>query len=111
MEAIKICELSKRYGGKTVLESVSTEVASGKVVGLLGRNGAGKTTLLSLLSGLEKPESGNAAILGIDSEVDPEALRQQSVLVTEECHFYGWMTPERLQLPINHGASNSMKPC
>jgi ABC-2 type transport system ATP-binding protein len=96
MEAIKICELSKRYGGKTVLESVSTEVASGKVVGLLGRNGAGKTTLLSLLSGLEKPESGNAAILGIDSEVDPEALRQQSVLVTEECHFYGWMTPERL---------------
>jgi ABC-2 type transport system ATP-binding protein len=96
MEAIKICELSKRYGGKTVLDSVSTEVAPGQVVGLLGRNGAGKTTLLNLLSGIEKPDGGNAQLMGADPEQEPETTRQHAVIVTEECLFYGWMTPAKL---------------
>lgn len=96
MEAIEIKQLTKQYSKNKVLDGVSTTIASGQVVGLLGRNGAGKTTLLSILAGLEKPDGGKTITNEIDPEKDPEKLRQKVALVTEECHFYGWMTPETL---------------
>jgi len=96
MEAIKINNLKKAYAGNTVLDGISTEVAPGQVVGLLGRNGAGKTTMLSILMGLEKPDGGQTLVNGIDPETNPAGLRQKAILVSEECYFYGWMTPTTL---------------
>jgi len=46
------------------LKGVSLEIREGELFGLLGPNGAGKTTLASILSGLLKPDSGDAYILG-----------------------------------------------
>lgn len=61
---IQCAGLSKSYGNKQALASVSFEVSAGAPVALVGPNGAGKTTLLSLLSGFIKPSAGSASILG-----------------------------------------------
>ncbi|MFQ3652485.1 MAG: ATP-binding cassette domain-containing protein, partial [Gemmataceae bacterium] len=67
MKLIETCELTKRYGSFTALDSLSFEVRPGVVVGLLGPNGSGKTTALRLLMGFLRPTSGYARIAGHDS--------------------------------------------
>ena len=52
--ASRLCanHLMKSYNGRVVVRDVSLEVASGEVIGLLGRNGAGKTTCFYMIAGL-----------------------------------------------------------
>jgi len=54
------------YGPITVLRDVSMQVASGEVLGVLGRNGMGKSTLIRCLSGLIRPDAGRIAFEGRD---------------------------------------------
>ena len=54
--------LLKKYGAKTVVDSVSLSVDQGEIVGLLGPNGAGKTTTFYSIVGLIKPDSGEVFI-------------------------------------------------
>ena len=62
--AIEARGLTRRYGGRTVVDDVSFTVAPGRVTGFLGPNGAGKSTTMRLLLGLERPDSGTALING-----------------------------------------------
>jgi ABC-2 type transport system ATP-binding protein len=62
--AVDVSRLTKRYGGRTVVDDLSFAVPSGAVTGFLGPNGAGKTTTLRVLLGLAKPDEGSATILG-----------------------------------------------
>ena len=55
---IQLSSLSKSFGGRVLLDSVSWQIDDGDRVGLSGPNGAGKTTLLRMLAGLEEPDSG-----------------------------------------------------
>ena len=55
---IQLSSLSKSFGGRVLLDSVSWQIDDGDRVGLSGPNGAGKTTLLKILAGLEEPDSG-----------------------------------------------------
>ncbi|WP_297386606.1 ABC transporter ATP-binding protein [Acidiferrobacter sp.] len=64
--AISVTDLSKRYGTVTAVASLSFDLASGRVLGLLGGNGAGKTTTLSMLMGLLLPTTGSIRVLGED---------------------------------------------
>jgi ABC-type uncharacterized transport system ATPase subunit len=56
--------LSKRYGDKVAVDTLSFTVAPGKVTGFLGPNGAGKSTTMRLLLGLDRPDRGTATIGG-----------------------------------------------
>jgi ABC-type sugar transport system ATPase subunit len=55
---LAVNDLSKRYGSKWVLRSISFEVPDGTVLGVTGSKGSGKTTLLRLIAGLDKPDGG-----------------------------------------------------
>ncbi len=56
--AVEFVNVSKSYGGRSVIRDVSWNIAPGDRVGILGENGAGKTTLLKLIQGKVKPDAG-----------------------------------------------------
>lgn len=60
--AVSITGLHKAFGDKVVLDGVDLEIRRGEFVVLLGPSGTGKTTLLRLLTGLEKPDSGQVLV-------------------------------------------------
>ena len=62
--AVEARGLTRRYGGRTVVDQVSFTVRPGRVTGFLGPNGAGKSTTMRLLLGLERPDRGGALIEG-----------------------------------------------
>ena len=62
-QLIKINEVSFSYGDKTVINSLSTEILRGDLVGIVGKSGSGKTTLIDLIAGLLVPTSGTINIL------------------------------------------------
>src|SRR5512146_666779 len=57
-------ELSMSFPGVQALESVSFTVRSGLVHAVTGENGAGKSTLMNILSGLQRPDSGQILFRG-----------------------------------------------
>ncbi len=57
--SLRAQNVSKKYGGRQVVNDVSISVSSGEVVGLLGPNGAGKTTTFYMCVGLVLPEYGS----------------------------------------------------
>ena len=70
--AIVIDGLKKEYGKKTAVNAISLNVEQGTLFSLLGVNGAGKTTTIKMLTGLTKPTSGEAYVMGrsINTELD-----------------------------------------
>jgi ATP-binding cassette, subfamily F, member 3 len=56
---IQLSTLTKAFGDRVLLESVSWQIVDGERVGLAGPNGAGKTTLLKMLAGLDEPDAGS----------------------------------------------------
>ena len=73
--------LTKRLGGRTVVQDVSFRVEPGTVTGFLGRNGAGKTTTLRMLTGLSTPDAGKALVLDDRYRNLPNPGRRVGVLL------------------------------
>ena len=61
---ITIENLSKKYGGNTVVHDITFKARPGRVTGFLGPNGAGKSTSMRMMVGLTTPTSGTATING-----------------------------------------------
>ena len=66
MKKLEVCEISKAFDGKPVLEDVSITLNAGELVCLLGVSGAGKTTLFNIISGLVMPDKGKVLLDGED---------------------------------------------
>ena len=90
--AIRIESMTKRYGGRPVVDGLTLEVPAGSVFGLLGENGAGKTTTIQALLGLIVPDAGRIAVLGLDPTRRGLEVRRQVGYVPERPSLYEWMT-------------------
>jgi lipopolysaccharide export system ATP-binding protein len=75
MATLRTHDLTKSYGGRTVVRGVNLELTSGEIVGLLGANGAGKTTTFYMTVGLTAPDSGRVELDGQDVTDDPMYVR------------------------------------
>ena len=58
--------LTKRYGDLEILKGINLSVKQGEILSIVGASGAGKTTLLQVLGTLEKPDSGELLISGVN---------------------------------------------
>ena len=63
---IKISNITKSFGTLDVLKGISLEIKPHEIVSIMGASGAGKTTLLQIIGTLDKPDSGEIKINGID---------------------------------------------
>jgi ABC-type nitrate/sulfonate/bicarbonate transport system ATPase subunit len=61
---IGLHRVSRRLGGKTVLDRVDLDVGGGQRLAIVGRSGAGKSTLLALVAGLDEPDEGEVSVCG-----------------------------------------------
>ncbi|MEZ4520171.1 MAG: ABC transporter ATP-binding protein [Thermomicrobiales bacterium] len=88
--AIEAIGLRKAYGDVVAVENLTLSVRQGEVFGFLGPNGAGKSTTVKMLTGLIRPSSGEARLLGRRLG-DREAKRQTGYL-PEMFRFHDWLT-------------------
>lgn len=73
---IEVRSISKFYGAKKAVDSLSFTIQEGETVGLLGLNGAGKSTILKILGSFLLPSQGEAIIGGSSVLTDPDAVRR-----------------------------------
>jgi lipopolysaccharide export system ATP-binding protein len=97
---LRIEDISKRLGGRTVVDGASLEVRPGEVVGLLGPNGAGKTTIFRLLMGVLRPDGGRIRLGAMDLTGTPTHWRARlgmGYLPQEPSIFSGMTVSENLR--------------
>jgi len=86
--AIDVSDLTKIYGGRTVVDHVRLQVGEGKICGFLGPNGSGKTTTIRMLCGLLTPDAGSGSCLGLDIIRDAAAIKRQVGYMTQRFGLY-----------------------
>ena len=89
---IEIQELYKYYGDRRAIGPLSTRIAQGEVVGLLGLNGAGKTTTLRVLACDLLPTSGSVRVAGFDVVERPDDVRAKVGYLPDRPPLYDDMT-------------------
>jgi ABC-2 type transport system ATP-binding protein len=86
--AIDVRGLTKRYGGRAVVDGVSLRLGAGSICGFLGPNGSGKTTTIRMLCGLLTPDAGEGTCLGLNLRRDAMAIRRQVGYMTQRFGLY-----------------------
>ena len=86
--AIEVRGLTKRFGGRTVVDALSISVARGEICGFLGPNGSGKTTTIRMLCGLLEPDAGEGQCLGLDIRRQARRIKRRVGYMTQRFGLY-----------------------
>ena len=93
---IAVSGLTRRFGARTALASVTLSLPRGAVYGLVGANGAGKTTIIKQVLGLLRAEQGSVRVFGLDPVADPVGVLSRIGYLSEENDLPGWMRLDEL---------------
>ncbi len=89
---IEVKNLSKSYGDKKAVNSISFTVETGTVLGLLGPNGAGKTTTMNMITGYISMSGGSVMVNGVDVMEKPMEAKKMIGYLPEQPPLYLDMT-------------------
>lgn len=90
--SIQIENLSKWFGNRCAIDSLSLQIHEGEFFGFLGPNGAGKSTTIRMLCGLLRPDSGNAMVAGCSILTQTLELKRVIGALPEEPALYERLT-------------------
>ena len=90
--AVETTGLCRSFGPLVAVDDLNLQVRRGEVFGLLGPNGSGKTTTIRMLTGLLRPSSGSARVVGIDVVKSPEQVRWRIGYMSQRFGLYDDLT-------------------
>ncbi len=98
--ALRLRDVSKRFGATSVLEGVSLDVPKGSFVSLLGPSGCGKTTLLRIVAGFERPDRGRVEIDGASVDHLGPAARNLGMVFQNYALFPNMTVAQNIGFPL-----------
>lgn len=101
--------LTKRYDDVVAADAVNLDVIQGSFYGIVGPNGAGKTTVLSMISGLNRPTTGNVTIDGIDVWLSAVTAKRLIGVLPDRLRLFDRLTGAQLLFyaGVLHGLTGS----
>src|SRR5678816_673785 len=103
---LRLSGVTQRFGGRTVLNEVTLEVAAGEYVAIVGESGIGKSTLLNVIAGLEPVHAGtivfeNRDLTAMDDDARTILRREKFGFVFQAFHILPNLTVEQnVALPL-----------
>ncbi|MFH0852205.1 MAG: ATP-binding cassette domain-containing protein [bacterium] len=94
MDIIEVKNLTKKFNGRTAVDSVSFDVKKGEIFGFLGPNGAGKSTTTNMLATITTPTSGIATVNNFDITNQQNEVRKSIGLVFQDPSLDDRLTAE-----------------
>ena len=91
---IDVRGVTKKFGGRVVVNDIAMQVRPGEIYGFLGPNGSGKTTFLRMLCGLLTPDGGSGQCLGYDILRQSGEIKKHAGYMTQRFSFYEDLTIE-----------------
>ncbi len=90
--SIEVSHLVKAFGSFRAVDDISFSVRQGEIFGFLGANGAGKTTAMHILTGLNKPTSGEGRVAGCDINTEFEQIKKHIGYMSQKFALYEDLT-------------------
>jgi len=103
---LELVNLSKSYGGRTVLAALSHRFEPGEFVAVMGESGVGKSTLLNLIAGLDVPDGGEVRVDGtpmsaLDDDAATRLRRTRMGFIFQAFHVLPHLTlAQNVALPL-----------
>jgi ABC-2 type transport system ATP-binding protein len=85
---IDVRGVTKRFGGRAVVNNIAMQVRRGEIYGFLGPNGSGKTTFLRMLCGLLTADAGEGVCVGLDFRTQSAEIKKYVGYMTQRFSFY-----------------------
>ena len=80
MEILKVENIDKSYGKRSILKNIDLGCRVGEIIGIFGRNGSGKSTLLKIIFGTVKADS-------ISIKIDSETFCQKAIIKSKKVGY------------------------
>ncbi|HDP23802.1 MAG TPA: ABC transporter ATP-binding protein, partial [Deltaproteobacteria bacterium] len=92
--AVRVQDLTRRFGDFTAVDNVNFAVRRGEIFGFLGPNGAGKSTVIRMLCGVLEPSEGTGIVGGFDIRNQTERIKGHIGYMSQKFSLYDDLTVE-----------------